>query len=167
MTILIKNQQRYKRLNRSRIEKTARKILALLEEPPVELSILFIDNKEMKQMNASFRGMIKTTDVLSFPQLESGDIKSNRQSRKGTWSQRDFTSSIVNRQYLLGDVVINVQKAASRANTPGSGLYDEIFRLLVHGVLHLLGYDHEKSRYGAAVMKKKEKELLSAIKKMG
>lgn len=97
----------------------------------------------MQRLNATFRGVAKTTDVMSFPQQLSIQ------------------------DYILGDVVINIQMAASHASKYGTGFYDEIYRLLIHGVLHLLGYDHEKSRYKARAMRKKEKELLDAVKKMG
>jgi probable rRNA maturation factor len=67
---------------------------------------------------------------------------------------------------LLGDVVISIPRAELQAKTYGWSFYDEIFRLLIHGTLHLLGYDHEKSVYKARLMKKKELEIFNAVKKM-
>ncbi len=98
----------------------------------------------MKQLNAAYRGIDKTTDVLSFPQASE------------KWEAH----------FLLGDVVINVSKAEAQARM-STGFYDEIYRLLIHGILHLLGYDHEKSKSEALMMRKKEREILGAIKKMG
>jgi rRNA maturation RNase YbeY len=109
----------------------------------------------MQQLNAAFRGVFKTTDVLSFPQVEFGDKNKTRNSKLET------------RNYILGDVVINIQMAALRAKLSGTDFYGEVYHLLIHGVLHLLGYNHEKSRYKAMTMMKKEKEILNAIKKMG
>lgn len=153
MTILIKNQQRHKRLNKTKIEKVAKKILSLLERPAAELSVLFVGDKKMQQLNTVFRGIYITTDVLSF---EAEIPVSKNKHHLGYESQRP----------VLGDIVINIPKAASQARMSGTGFYDEIYRLLTHGVLHLLGYNHEKSRYRAASMRKKEQEILNAIKKM-
>jgi probable rRNA maturation factor len=141
MEILIKNQQRYKRLNKTKIAKAARKILILLEQPLAELSILFVGDRRMSQLNATFRGIHKSTDVLSFEvRLPIGDGQ------------------------MLGDVVINTHRAAYQARMAGIGFYDEVNRLLIHGILHLLGYDHERSRHSARIMKKKEQEILNAFK---
>jgi len=105
----------------------------------------------MQQLNAAFRGVSKTTDVLSFPQISGKlEVRSNKLKK-----------------ILLGDVVINIQMAVSRAKLSGADFYDEVYHLLIHGILHLLGYDHEKSRHKAVAMMKKEKEILGAIKKMG
>lgn len=106
----------------------------------------------MLQLNSSFRGICKSTDVLSFPQMESRE-----------------SSELPNFQTLelvLGDVVINTKMAAARAVESGISLHDEINRLLVHGILHLIGYDHEGLPDRASYMRKKEKELIHALKKM-
>ncbi|GMR03472.1 MAG: hypothetical protein BMS9Abin21_324 [Thermodesulfovibrionia bacterium] len=108
----------------------------------------------MKQLNTAFRGIQKTTDVLSF----NSDIP----VKKDGYPQGDGLQ-----QPVLGDIVINIQKAVSQAKISGAGFYNEIYRLLIHGVLHLSGYSHEKSGHRAKVMRKKEQELLSAIKEMG
>jgi len=107
---------------------------------------MFVGNRKMLQLNSAYRGVNKTTDVLSFEaELSIDGIKVNN---------------------VLGDIVINIQRAESQAKQYGTGLYDEISRLLIHGVLHLLGYDHELSNYQARKMKKKEEEIFNAIKKM-
>ena len=85
MKILIKNQQKRRRLNKTKIKKAARKILSLLKQPTAELSILFVGAKKMQQLNTAFRGISKTTDVLSFPQIsEKLEVrsKSKRPSAK-------------------------------------------------------------------------------------
>jgi probable rRNA maturation factor len=96
-------------------------------------------------LNSQFRGKQKSTDVLSFEAKIPVKGKADN---------------------ILGDVVINISKAQAQAMSSGIGFYDELYRLLVHGVLHLLGYDHEKSKYGARIMRKKEKEILNALKKI-
>lgn len=143
MKILIRNQQRLRSLNRERISRTAEKILTILKQPRAELSIFFVGDRKMLQLNSSYRGIRKSTDVLSFdsqvPVIHDGP------------------------DHAIGDVVINVYRAQSQAETAGTGFYDEVCRLLVHGTLHLLGYDHEDTAYRARKMKKKEEELLNAI----
>ena len=67
---------------------------------------------------------------------------------------------------ILGDVVINVPRAESQAEAYGTGFYDEIYRLLIHGILHLSGYEHENSRYRAEKMRNKEEVVFDAVKKM-
>jgi len=120
---------------------------------------LLADNKVIEELNAAYRGINKTTDVLSFPQisenLEIGTMKCKK-------NEKNFSPT----DYLLGDVVINIQMAALYAEKSGTGFYYELSRLLLHGVLHLLGYDHEQSRYKARKMREKEQEILSAFKKM-
>jgi probable rRNA maturation factor len=63
----------------------------------------------------------------------------------------------------LGDIVIDIQKARAQALDYGSSLHDELKRLLIHGLLHLAGYDHEKSRYAAQKMRAKEHALLKDL----
>ncbi len=98
----------------------------------------------MQELNTAFRGINKTTDVLSF---EAGlPIKSDEDT-------------------ILGDIVINIYRAASQAETAGMELYEEITRLLIHGILHLLGYIHEEGGADARKMEKKEEEILSLLQR--
>jgi probable rRNA maturation factor len=68
MKILIKDRQTHRSLNKTKITRTTRKILSLLEKPTAELSILFAGDKEISQLNADYRGINRSTDVLSVPQ---------------------------------------------------------------------------------------------------
>jgi len=123
----------------------------------------------MKGLNAAWRGINETTDVLSFPQI--GDrcqelgvrVKNKDKIQNLKLNSSPFTpySSL-----LLGDIVLNIQITALNAEKSNTDLYSEISRLLVHGVLHLFGYDHEQSRYEARKMRGKEQEILNALKKM-
>ena len=146
MKIFIKNRQRHRPLNQAKIIRAARNILSLSEQTTAELSILFVGNAKMLQLNNDYRGIKKSTDVLSFEAQIPLD-----NSEAGN---------------ILGDVVINVARAESQAETSGTGFYDEIYRLLIHGILHLSGYDHENSRYRAGKMRKKEEEIFDAVKEM-
>jgi len=146
MKILIRNLQRHRSLNKERVLKTAGRILSLLEQTKAELSIMFVGDRRMKQLNTQYRDIRRTTDVLSFE------------------SSIPFTPDDADN--VLGDIVISVPKAEAQAKEYGSGFYDEITRLLIHGTLHLLGYDHEQTAYKARKMRKKEEELIDAVKKV-
>jgi probable rRNA maturation factor len=95
----------------------------------------------MRELNSRFRGVDKTTDVLSFPM--------------GDTSFGDAGP--------LGDIVISVPRAEMQAREYGVTFRDELLRLLVHGLLHLVGYDHEINPYQKRKMEKKERELLDAL----
>lgn len=102
----------------------------------------------MERLNSTFRGKKKTTDVLSFPIYNSlKEIPARGEA-------------------LIGDIVINLKAAMRQARQFGISDYEEVRRLLVHGFLHLLGYDHERNRYQEIKMKKKEEELHNAFKEM-
>jgi probable rRNA maturation factor len=146
MKILISNRQRHRPLNKNKILQSATHIFSILKQPAAELSVLFVGDKKMKELNSAYRGINKSTDVLSFE------------------AAIPFTSG--DSGNILGDVVINIPRAETQAKESGTAFYHEIYRLLVHGTLHLLGYDHEQSPYQARKMQKKEQELFDAIKKM-
>ena len=146
MKILIRNLQRHRSLNKEGILETAGRILSLLEQTKAELSIMFVGDRRMKQLNTQYRGIRRTTDVLSFE------------------SSIPFIPDDADN--VIGDIVISVPQAEAQAKEYGSGFYDEITRLLIHGTLHLLGYDHEQTEYKARKMRKKEEELIDAIKKV-
>ncbi len=146
MKILIRNRQRFRALDKERITQAAHNILCLLKQPEAELSILFVGEKKMTELNTAYRGISNSTHFLSF---ESGIEDEDRSINT-----------------VLGDVVINIPKVESQAREYSTGFYDELHRLLVHGILHLLGYDHELSEKEAGKMIKKEREIISASQKM-
>lgn len=149
MKILIRNRQRHRPIDNAKITKAARGILSFMDQSGqsgTELSILFVGDKEMLRLNTEYRGIKKSTDVLSF--------ETRLPFRKGQIDN------------ILGDIVISVPKAEAQAEEYGTGFYEEIYRLLIHGTLHLLGYDHEQSGYKARKMRKKEEELMNAVTQM-
>jgi len=134
-----------------KVRKDLARASAVLGLEDAELSIVFTGSMIMKSLNAQYRGISKDTDVLSFPM----DAPSDR-----------FLPSGHPSPFLLGDIVISVRRAALQAHACGIALHEELRRLLVHGLLHLAGYDHEKGRHRKALMKRKEQELLNALEKM-
>lgn len=158
MEILVKNSQRSISIDKVKIERLTKKIIRYMSKNPsfeflknVEMSILFVSDKKMKELNLNFRGKDKTTDVLSFPQYSMEEIKKGR-------------SKIFQASPLLGDIVINLQQAKRQAEERKISLYEEVYQLLIHGFLHLIGYDHEKNKYHERKMKRLEKELLEATR---
>jgi len=108
-----------------------------------ELSILIVDDKEMARLNRQYRRIDRTTDVLSFPMLEGefGEIAPQ----------------------MLGDVVICAQTAGAMSQQSGAALRSVLDLLLVHGILHLIGLDHEAGAAQSEQMKLKTEELLMML----
>lgn len=157
MAIHIKNRQRSKSLNLRRIRQDLAKALLLLGLEEAELSILFSGSAGMKTLNTLYRGIPRETDVLSFPMNEVPDFLPDA-SR---------ITHHASRSLLLGDIVISIPKTVRQARAYNSTFQEELLRLMIHGLLHLIGYDHEKSRYQRLKMEKKEKELRHAISCVG
>jgi probable rRNA maturation factor len=123
------------------LKKVAVKILEFLELHRAELSLAFVGNKEIQRLNAKYRKKDAPTDVLAFPS-------------EGLHSMH---------APILGDVVISVEKAAEQAKDRRRTLKEELATLLIHGVLHLLGYDHERSAKEARRMGRLEKKIYRAL----
>lgn len=107
----------------ARLRSRATRLLRELRRTRAELSIALVDDVEIAELNGAHRGKHRRTDVLSFSLLE------------GEHSEH--------RGVMLGDVVIGFETAARQARAAHRGFDDEVFRLLIHGTLHLLGWDHE------------------------
>jgi probable rRNA maturation factor len=135
---------------RKELEKRVGVILNALKLPRgTEVCITFLDDDAMRELNETHRGIKRTTDVLSFPQ--------------NVWDSTGFNAAIAKdslKNKMLGDIVISVDTAKRHARFYGNSLEKEIRKLIVHGILHLLGYDHKKKN-DAMVMRKKEKELIN------
>ncbi|MEE9519388.1 MAG: rRNA maturation RNase YbeY [bacterium] len=121
----------------------ARLLLNALDCNEAELSILLVDNTTIASLNTQWRRVEDSTDVLAFPMDEDHDD--------------------IPHPPLLGDVVISVERAAAQAEEAGHSLENEMDALLIHGLLHLIGYDHEDSAEQATAMTLKEAELLGLL----
>ncbi len=106
----------------------------------VEVSLTFVDNEEIQILNKRFRNIDKATDVLSFPLID------------------DFDSVDQSNIVFLGDIVISVDKAVSQAEEYGHSIRREITFLVIHSMLHLLGYDH--------MVEDEEKEMIGKQKEI-
>ncbi|OGW43205.1 MAG: rRNA maturation RNase YbeY [Nitrospirae bacterium RBG_13_41_22] len=135
------------------------KALHLLGLHKAEVSILLVNDRKMKELNLRYRGLDKTTDVLSFPQMDNPPLPPFiKGGRGGIMNSECLTADIV-----LGDIVINLHKAKRQAVEHDLTFNEELSWLLIHGILHLIGYEHKKGRYLKNKMGRKEKELFDVI----
>jgi rRNA maturation RNase YbeY len=144
----------------------AEAILSAAGAQSAELSLVLVSDRRMRSLNRRYRKKDRTTDVLAFPMHErkKGQIYFLPKRRSAAPAASVAAKSRLSRvPMVLGDVVISLPTAKRQAAELGHSLRDEVSRLLVHGVLHLLGYDHERSERDAALMARKEKAMLKAI----
>ena len=121
----------------------ARRILAELGLLDAELSLLFVNDLQIQALNQRYLRRDKPTNVLAFPM------------RKGEFS--------ILHPHLLGDIVISVETAKRQSNRFGLNKMGMIILLMVHGVLHLIGYEHEGTKRGAREMAVKQRELFRRV----
>lgn len=142
MEIFITNECPEIKVDTRKIKQQIGKILSSLDCNDHEISILFVGDQGIRDLNRQFRDIDHPTDVLSFPQLSD-----------------DEPEPVL----VLGDVAISVETARQQADDHGLSLEEELTLLLIHGILHLLGYDHEISEQEEIRMRKKTRELFELI----
>lgn len=126
------NLQRKIKVDTKALRKFAASLSQVVEEgADATVDVAIVSDDRMRQLNSTFRGKDDTTDVLSFP-FEADSFK----------GQRPDVASDSNRSFL-GDVVISAEQAQRQAEENGLDLETEIKQLILHGLLHLCGYDHE------------------------
>jgi probable rRNA maturation factor len=150
MPVHLTNRQRRFPVDGPRLVRQAQACLDHLGMGPAELSVLLVNDRAIRALNRDFRGVDRATDVLSFPQHE-GTPAAIRRSVTGAAAP------------ALGDVVISVETAHARAAREGIRPHAELALLLVHGVLHLAGLDHERGPAQAARMRRAERETLARL----
>ncbi len=144
MTVRITERSRTPpRIDRRLLRSRALRLLEEVDQANSELSIAIVRDEEIAALNFEHRGVCRATDVLSFSLLE------------GEHSER--------RGKLLGDVVIGIETADRQARAARRSLEEEVARLLIHGILHLLGWDHEQPAE-AKLMRAEERRLWRAIR---
>lgn len=112
-----------------------------------EISVTFVDDEKIHELNKQYRNMDKSTDVLSFPMGENGEYDVNLDTGAK----------------VLGDIIISIEHAYAQAEKYGHTLQREIGFLTVHSLLHLLGYDHENGGLEAVKMREKEEAVLTRV----
>ena len=116
-------------------------------EGSAEVSVRFVDNEQIRELNKEYRNIDRETDVLSPPLGENGVYDINHDTGAK----------------LLGDIVISMEKAMEQAELYNHPLQREIGFLTVHSMLHLLGYDHEQGGLEEVRMREKEETVLTQI----
>jgi probable rRNA maturation factor len=131
-SILIANNQKLVKLDRVGLRRDVRKVLELLGVRERELSLLFVDDEGIRTINRDYLRRDRPTNVIAFPLSEGsfGEINPG----------------------ILGDVVVSVETAGREAKSAGIPVGDAVLNLVIHGVLHLTGYDHEGTGGRARVM---------------
>jgi probable rRNA maturation factor len=143
MPVYLSNATRKTGLDFAAIETTVEQLLAALDERGSTVSLSFVRDPAIRELNREHRDKDKATDVLSFPLVEPGD-------------------AFAGAERLLGDIVISVDTAKRQAADYDAPLQREVQRLLIHGLLHLLGHDHMEPEE-RAVMEAEERRLADAI----
>ena len=124
-----------------------------------EVSLLFVDNDEMREINNETRGIDRATDVLSFPMLDY----ENKKVFKEMYKNYEFSQSDCDGEELvLGDVVLSLEKALEQSKEFNHSFEREASYLVVHSILHLLGYDHMEED-DKVIMRKREEEILNKL----
>jgi probable rRNA maturation factor len=145
MEILIRSRRKIPGIRSQKIKRNLKRVLEDLAYPDSELSVFFTDDKHISELNSRYLARNGPTNVLAFPMwagppphVETG---------------------------MLGDIVISVDRAIHESKGLGEPLEETIYRLLIHGILHLLDYDHERSPEDARRMEKEQRKLLDSIQR--
>ncbi len=159
MGISITNRQRKARINLARLRRRAAAVLDKIRPPgdssiARDIDIAIVGDRTMRKLNRQFRNIDETTDVLSFP---SGPSPAEGFSGQGP---DDFNSAQERKH--IGDVAISIGEALRQAGEDGVSIDVAIDRLIVHGVLHLHGFDHDSAE-GSSRMRRKENALLKML----
>ena len=138
----VQNEQETIPLEADRISQWAHQGLEILGKNDLELSVILTDNEHIRNLNRDYLGRDRVTNVISFPQQEGEGLTGNH----------------------LGDVVISVEKASDEASEYGIDVLERIRQLLIHGICHLIGYNHEDvSDEKALEMEAAEEWVLSRL----
>jgi probable rRNA maturation factor len=149
---MIVNRQRRIRVPARSLERFTREAMALLRLPSDSLTVCFVTDGVMARWNRTYRGKDRPTDVLSFASDESGFRKKTNGSRNG--------AQAASAAAYLGDIAIAPVVARANALRFGRTLEDEMRILILHGILHLMGYDHETD---TGQMERRERRLRRAL----
>jgi probable rRNA maturation factor len=143
MEILIEDKHGRHKIAHEKMKRKARTILNALGYLEGELSVVIVDDSEIAGLNKQYLGRSGATNVLAFP-MQQGRFRGINPD-------------------LLGDVVISLDTTVREANDAGLSVERRFDQLLIHGILHLLGFDHEETPEQAQTMMLKEEELLRLL----
>jgi len=140
MTVMIKNSQKLLKMDTRSLRSVTEDLLISLGLQNRDLSILFVDNKKIKSLNIEFFGRDKSTNVISFSYMNGLSCE------------------------IFGDIIISLEKAREEAKDLAVPFYERVFALIIHGLLHILGFDHEKNRKESRKMRYRETKLMDYVR---
>jgi probable rRNA maturation factor len=143
MSVVVTTRRATPTLSSAGVRRDVRTLLQALGEERAEVTVTFVDDAEIRVLNRDYRAMDRSTDVLAFAM------------REGLRVDGDASE--------LGDVVISLETAARQARSHRVPLASEVRSLLIHGLLHLLGYDHERSAAAARRMRAMARQLRALL----
>lgn len=132
-------------LDTERLTQLANQVLKKVGFKNKTINLILIDDQEIQEINKTYRGKNKSTDVISYQVADNDFVVGDDDS-------------------IFGEIVISYQTAIEQAKELRVSLFERLLVLFIHGFVHILGYDHEKSVAAAKQMVNKEKELLNIIK---
>jgi rRNA maturation RNase YbeY len=144
MGVLLRNEQPQINIDSDDINKKIETVMNNLDCLNQEVSILLTADADIRELNQQFRSIDQATDVLSFPQNAEEDPP-------------------IPGELILGDIAVSLDTAQVQAKDHGLTFEEEIILLLIHGILHLLGYDHEISEQEEEKMRRKTRELFNLV----
>ena len=144
MGVLLSNDHPDIDIDYDDINKKIGMVMSHLDCMNEEVSILLTDDADIRKLNQQFRSIDQATDVLSFPQNADEDPP-------------------IPGEIILGDIAVSLDTAQAQAKEHGLTFEEEIILLLIHGILHLLGYDHEISEQEEEKMRSKTRELFNLV----
>jgi probable rRNA maturation factor len=145
MPISIQNRQKRQKVDIGRVRRGLKRLLKTLDCEGSEISVLLVDDDQIREINQKYLKRERPTNVISFAMTEGafGNVHPE----------------------ILGDIILSVETAARDAQASHLDLMDEVEFLLIHGLLHLLGYNHENTDTDKAnEMKNRERELFSMLR---
>ena len=158
--IYTRNDQKKEELTSAARALVKRAITAALAyegfEDAAEVSVTFVDNEAIRELNRDYRGKDAPTDVLSFPLYEDDEDFDDGFVMPEDAEEEDAPTA-------LGDIVISVERAKAQAVEYGHSFERELAFLAVHSTLHLLGYDHERSEEEDREQRRRQEEILASI----
>lgn len=161
--VYIDNRQTKIEVNEGLVNQLLNVIDFALKEEDVniksEVSLLFVDNEEIREINNETRNIDKETDVLSFPMLEYEKKKVFKEQYK---NYKFSASDLDGEELVLGDIVLSLEKALEQSKEYNHSFEREAAYLVVHSVLHLLGYDHMQEDE-KIIMRTREEEILNKL----
>ena len=156
--VIISNHQKAVKIPtgvRMLVRRCCNAVLQLEQFPHnAEISVVFIDNDQIQELNREYRGKDMPTDVLSFPQNEMEPGSFNAEE-----CERDYDCGAA----LLGDMVLSLERCYAQGQEYGHGFERELCYLTVHSVLHLLGYDHLDEGVEKRKMREREELVMERL----